>query len=60
MMRWMSSTPWSPSISSTMSRMVSRMSGRSMGGSGSEMSSMAMVTFIPGLRSACSGSISSG
>ena len=59
-MMCMSSTPWSPSISSTMSRIVSRMSGRFIGGSGNDTSSTAMVTFIPGVRSACSGSMSSG
>ncbi len=40
--------------------MVCRTSGSAIGGSGSEMSSMAMVTFIPGRSSACSGSIPSG
>ncbi len=60
MMMWTSSTPWSASISHTMSRMVSRTSGRFIIGSGSEMSSIAMVTFMPGSSSACSGSISSG
>ena len=34
--------------------------GRTIGGSGSEMSSTAIVTFMPGSKSACSGSIDSG
>ena len=36
------------------------MSGVRIVGSGSEMSSTAMVTFMPGVSSACSGSMSSG
>ena len=35
-----------------------RMSGRFIGGSGSEMSSKAMVSFMPGRSSAGSGSLS--
>jgi hypothetical protein len=40
--------------------MRSRTSGSFMGGSGSEMSSTTIVTFMPGVSSACSGSIPSG
>ena len=58
MMMCTSSTPWSASISSTISRIVCRMSGVAIGGSGSEMSSTAIVTFMPGVSCACSGSAS--
>ena len=60
MMMWTSSTPCRPSSSSTISRIVWRTSGVFIGGSGSEMSSIAIVTFIPGASSAYSGSVSSG
>ena len=59
-MRWTSSTPASAAMSSTASMTRWRMSGRRIGGSGSEMSSKAMVSFIPGVRRAGSGSLSSG
>jgi hypothetical protein len=49
MMIAMSSMPWSARSSSTMVSTRSRMSGLRIGGSGSEMSSSAMTTFIPGL-----------
>ena len=51
-----SSTPWSASSSRTIVSTRSRTSGRRIGGSGSEMSSMAMTTFIPGRSLAWSGS----
>jgi hypothetical protein len=44
----MSSTPWSAKICSTIVNTRSRMSGNFIGGSGREMSSITMVTFIPG------------
>jgi hypothetical protein len=47
-----SSTPWSARSCSTMVSTRSRTSGRFIGGSGSEMSSIAMTTFIPGRSSA--------
>src|SRR5438132_307535 len=50
-----SSTPWSASRPSTMVRTRSRTSGRRIGGSGKEMSSMAMTTFMPGRSLAWSG-----
>ena len=57
---WTSSTPWSASISHTISSTSCRTSGVRMIGSGIEMSSTATVTFIPGRSSACSGGESSG
>ena len=59
-MRWTSSTPASAARSSTASMTRWRMSGRRIGGSGSEMSSNAIVSFMPGSSSAGSGSLSSG
>ncbi len=47
-MRWTSSTPASAAMSSTASITRWRMSGRRIGGSGSEMSSKAIVSFMPG------------
>jgi len=51
-----SSTPASAAMSSTVSITIWRMSGASMGGSGSETSSKQMVSFMPGRRSAGNGS----
>ena len=59
-MMWTSSTPASAARSSTASITRWRMSGRRMGGSGREMSSNAIVSFIPGNSSAGSGSASIG
>ena len=59
-MMWMSSTPASAARSSTASMIRWRMSGRRIGGSGSEMSSKAMVSFMPGNSRAGSGSESIG
>ncbi len=56
-MRWTSSTPAAAARSSTASMTRWRMSGRFIGGSGSEMSSKAMVSFMPGRSSAGSGSL---
>ena len=56
MMMWTSSTPWSASISHTISSTSWRTSGVRIIGSGSEMSSTAIVTFMPGSSSAWSGS----
>ncbi len=55
-----SSTPASAAIVSTASMMRCRMSGFTIGGSGSEMSSKAIVSRIPGNSSSGSGSDSSG
>ena len=54
-MRWTSSTPAAAAMSRTASMMRWRMSGRRIGGSGSEMSSKAMVSFMPAVRSSGSG-----
>ena len=51
-MRWTSSTPAAAARSSTASITRWRMSGRRIGGSGSEMSSNAIVSFMPGRSSA--------
>ncbi len=48
-MMWTSSTPLASSSSSTISMMVWRMSGVTIGGSGKLMSSTAMVTRMPGM-----------
>ena len=53
-----SSTPASAARSSTASMTRWRMSGRFIGGSGSEMSSKAMVSFMPGVSRAVRGSLS--
>ena len=53
-----SSTPASAAMSSTVSITIWRASGASIGGSGSEMSSKQMVSFMPGRSSAGSGSLS--
>ena len=58
MMMWTSSTPWSASSSQHDLEDGLAHVGRRIGGSGSEMSSTAIVTFIPGASSACSGSVS--
>ena len=52
----MSSTPWRAASSITSSSTSWRMSGVCIGGSGIEMSSIAIVSFIPGVRSSLSGS----
>ena len=49
-MRWTSSTPAAAAMSSTASMTRWRMSGRRIGGSGSEMSSKAIVSFMPGVQ----------
>jgi hypothetical protein len=56
----MSLTPWSASNSRTMVRTRSRTSGRFIGGRGTEMSSIAIATRMPGLSFAYNGSEPSG
>jgi hypothetical protein len=57
-MTWTSSTPAAAAWSSTASMTRWRMSGRRIGGSGSETSSKQMVSFMPGRSRARSGSLS--
>ena len=59
-MRWMSSTPAAAARSSTASMTRWRLSGRRIGGSGSDTSSKAIVSFMPACSSSGSGSESSG
>ena len=49
-MRWMSSTPAAAAMSSTASMTRWRLSGRRIGGSGSDTSSKAIVSFMPGVQ----------
>ncbi len=55
-----SSTPLRAASSTTCSMIRWRMSGVVIGGNGSEMSSIAIVSFMPGVRSSVSGSASIG
>ena len=55
-----SSTPLRAASSTTSSRTSWRTSGGCIGGSGSEMSSIAIVSFMPGVRSSASGSLPCG
>jgi len=57
-MIWTSSTPFLAASSMTCSRIRWRMSGRVIGGRGIEMSSTAIVSFMPAFSRSGSGSAS--